>query len=225
MSQNVDVAGQIAGILAAIDSVVLPTDNTQADQLAALRAQVASIQQAIGPKFETMEHERFGTMVKIPAGEFLYGPNKEKRTISEAYWIQMFPTTVGQYEKFCSETGNKMPDPPSWGWDNKLMPMVNVTYWQSLFFSIWAGGCLPTEEQWEKAMRGTDGREYPWGNTFDESKCVCSVVKNRTQPEPCGPDSYPQGASPYGARHGAGNVWEWCANPDDVKGAAEVLGL
>ena len=101
--------------------------------------------------------------------------------------------------------------------------MVNVTWWGAVFFGLWSGGFLPTEEQWEKAARGTDGRIYPWGNTWDSSKCANSVDATRSEPAPVG--SFPDGASPYGVLDMAGNAWQWCANKDDATNFAKQMGV
>ncbi len=96
-----------------------------------------------------------------------------------------------------------------WGWiDNH--PMAKVHWYDAAAFAKWVGGSLPTEQQWEKAARGTDGRKYPWGDTFDAAKCVCSVVVKRLNTEPVG--SLKSGASPYGCMDMAGNIWEWCVS-------------
>ena len=133
--------------------------------------------------------------------EFLIGDKPDE------FWIMKCPVTVREYRRFCEATHRKMPDQPPWGWIDDH-PMVNVTWHDANAFAKWAGCRLPMEREWEKAARGTDGREYPWGNTFDPERCVCSVVKKRSSTAPVG--SSPAGVSPYGCLDMVGNVWEWC---------------
>ena len=113
--------------------------------------------------------------------------------------------TVAQYRQFCTATKRDMPPEPSWKWQD-THPIVNVTWFDAKAYADWAGTALPTEAQWEKAARGTDGRLYAWGNKWSEDTSVHSVGKTA----PVG--SCPTGASPYGALDMTGNVWQWCAD-------------
>lgn len=128
----------------------------------------------------------------------------------DAYYIYQHDVTVAQYRQFCAATKRKMPAAPRWGWLD-THPMVNVNWADAKAYADWAGAALPTEAQWEKAARGTDGRRYPWGNAWDAAKCSNSVGANHPQQTaPVG--SFPTGASAYGCLDMAGNVWQWCAD-------------
>ena len=111
--------------------------------------------------------------------------------------------------------------PDSWAEDDH--PVTQVSWEDAAAYCAWAGGSLPTEAQWAKACRGTDGRMWPWGDTFDAkrlSSCGAQCPVERWKDDrfddgyaftaPVG--SFPEGASPYGALDMAGNLWEWVAD-------------
>jgi formylglycine-generating enzyme required for sulfatase activity len=162
-------------------------------------------------------------MVWVPAGEFLMGSNggsedekPQRRVYLDGYWIYRNLVTVAQYRRFCQATERQMPDAPEWGWQENH-PVVKVSWDDASAYCKWAGTSLPTEAQWEKAARGGDGRDFPWGNKFLTSN-LWSSKKELGDVERSAPvGSFPAGASPYGALDMAGNVWQWCVdwyNPD-----------
>lgn len=167
-------------------------------------------------------------MVWVPAGAFCMGssddditavmrahPDWDARWFAQerpqrqvdtpGFWIYRYPVTVAQYRAYCDAAGAPMPAEPAWGW-NDDHPMVNVSWDDVTRYAEWAGATLPTEAQWEKAARGTDGRWWPWGNSWEPERCV--NPSNTTSTCPVG--SRPEGASPYGVLDMSGNVWEWC---------------
>ncbi len=150
-------------------------------------------------------------LVYIPAGMFKMGSNDNPNELPihdvtlDGFWMGKDIITVAQFRAYCKAKPYKYNwnQKPPWGWiDNN--PMVLVTWDEARAYCQWAGGDLPTEAQYEKASRGTDGRRFPWGNRFDAS-VLCTNVP---QTAPVG--SFPKGASPYGCLDLSGNVCEWC---------------
>jgi formylglycine-generating enzyme required for sulfatase activity len=160
-------------------------------------------------------------MVYVPAGEFIMGSaasdgvaqddeKPQHKVYLDAFWIDKTEVTNAQYKK-CVAAGvckaSRCADDPRFNGD--AQPVVCVSWDDATAYVQWAGGRLPTEPEWEKAARGTDGRLWPWGNAWDAGK-VNSEEQGLGKPTAVG--SYPAGASPYGALDMAGNVWEWVAD-------------
>lgn len=172
------------------------------------------------------------SMVLIPAGEFLLGPDKKQpKVYLDAYYMYQTEVTVSQYRKFCEATKRVMPEEPSSKWQD-THPMVNVTWYDAKAYADWAGASLPTNAQWEKAARGGDGRLYPWGNDWPPPAKAVNIYDKAAQ-KMFGAEeedrssglivTYNDGfaetspvgsftANPYGVYDLAGNAWEWCAD-------------
>ena len=159
--------------------------------------------------------------VFVPAGPFAMGLDEggfdekpQHEVVLDAFWIMQTEVTNEQYESCVAADVCSPPFHPDWGSDEfwalyDLHPVTQVTWEQAVAYAEWAGGRLPTEAEWEKAARGTDGRRYPWGDaTPNAQRLNFNDAIGDTQPV----GSYPAGASPYGALDMAGNVWEWVAD-------------
>ncbi len=152
----------------------------------------------------------------IPSGEFLFGANKQPMTLP-AYYIDRVPVTNAGYKVFLDATQASFP--PHWRQGKPLPgtedhPVVHVTWFDAVDYAKWAGKRLPTGPEWEKAARGTDGRIFPWGDTFDKI-CLNSGEGGPFTTVPVGQYS-PKGDSPYGVVDMAGNVYEWTNDGNEV---------
>lgn len=150
-----------------------------------------------------------------------------------AFAIAKYPITNTQYAKFVEAGGytvreywtdagwqwreqDKLSEPESWRdakWNGADYPVVGVSWYEALAFCRWLCSVtgervlLPTEQQWQRAAQGNDGRTYPWGTQFAKARCnTFESGIGRSTPV----TRYPQGASPYVVMDMSGNVWEWC---------------
>ena len=201
-------------------------------------------------------------MVLIPSGTFVMGATSEEQqavlafgwhgpirnriqflvehsgpqhtVYLDTFYIDTHEVTNQAYRIFVDATGHRAPifwnDPRQLA--DLAQPVVGVSWYDAQAFCAWQGKRLPTEAEWEKAARGTDGRQYPWGNEWDATRLhTADAIAGQAlesfaawtkwqrtlragmgSARPATVGSYPHGASPYGALDMAGNVWEWVAD-------------
>ncbi|MEO8037779.1 MAG: SUMF1/EgtB/PvdO family nonheme iron enzyme [Betaproteobacteria bacterium] len=158
--------------------------------------------------------------VLIPAGSFVMGDDEEsprRELFLDSFHIDRFEVTTARFARFLAATGSVRPPD---GWEELdlarggELPVVGVDWNDAAAYCKWVGRRLPTDAEWEKAARGTDGRRYPWGND--------PPTPERANFQNSSPDAYdgglskvgshPAGRSPFGVEDLAGNVGEWVAD-------------
>lgn len=189
--------------------------------------------------------------VEIPAGPFIYGKDSasgygkgygksyDHGSLSElqSFFISRYPITHCQFQTFIDAGGYQgdrwwrdliRTRPTKAKWQQANRPRETVDWYEAMAFCRWLSAelgytiTLPTEQQWEKAARGTDGREYPWGASFDTGDANVFLDSNpENLNQTCAVGLFPHRASPYQVMDMAGNVWEWCLNqfdrPDQIE--------
>ncbi|MFQ5647327.1 MAG: formylglycine-generating enzyme family protein [bacterium] len=181
-------------------------------------------------KAEEAVRNRFPGMIYIPAGYFIRGTDLErepkanlpsglsrppyenesprKKIYLDTFYIDKYEVTYREYQNFIYETG--YPKPRNWDqtdlFEKAVYPVLNVSWQGAAAYAKWRGKRLPSESEWEKAARGTDGRRFIWGNDVDRLKGLTG--KNRYYPVNRTPD---YDVSSFGVRGMLGNVSEWTA--------------
>jgi len=164
-------------------------------------------------------------MILIPSGDFLMGSASsaakaqanefpQHTVYLDGYTIDQHEVTNAQYA-LCVKAGACTPPQETSSYSHPRyygtskyanFPVIKVNWNQAASYCTWAGRRLPTEAEWEKAARGTDGRIYPWGNEEPDATLENLWQNEGDTTKVC---SYPKGNSPYGLCDMAGNVWEW----------------
>jgi len=154
-------------------------------------------------------------MVLIPAGGYTIGSDVGPELSRPAHQVQLaafgmgqHEVTIGEYKAFV-DSGRA---PPTWtGSPSPILPVTGVLYAEASGYCAWKhpdGGRLPTEFEWEAAARGTAGRTFPWGNTWD----AAAANVDASQRVVVSAGSYPRGRTPEGVDDMIGNVWEWTSS-------------
>jgi formylglycine-generating enzyme len=164
-------------------------------------------------------------LLLVPGGRFLAGAERFPVELPP-YYLAVHPVTNAQYAAFLKQQRPKDRDLQEWiRLDNNCPvrrsgrsymthrrtedhPVVQVSACGARAYCQWADLRLPSELEWEKGARGVDGREYPWGNMWDTTKCRAGIRLGST--ETSNVWSYPQGCSTWGHYQMSGNVCEWC---------------
>jgi formylglycine-generating enzyme required for sulfatase activity len=146
-------------------------------------------------------------MVLIPAGPFLFGKDLQELHLDD-YFIDIYPVTNDEYRRFVIAADYKEPSHWRGRFDSKTakLPVVNVGWKDAMAYCKWANKELPTNEHWEKAARGPEGKKYPWGRDYSTKNCnVRESGLGKLTPV----DKFPKGKSHFDCFDMLGNVYEW----------------
>jgi formylglycine-generating enzyme required for sulfatase activity len=190
-------------------------------------------------ELEIITNEKDGTkLVLIPEGKFWAGSRREGeggrpfQVYLPSIYLAVFTVTNAQYAQFLTEINPGQKDLDEWiglgqyrfiqmvgdgfeaSGEKDDHPIVGVSWYGAQAYCEWAGLRLPTELEWEKGARGTDGREFPWGNEPVGTRCRWSGTCHHPETT-CAVDSYREGISPWGLYQMIGNVQQWCSDEYD----------
>jgi formylglycine-generating enzyme required for sulfatase activity len=204
-----------------------------------------TVYEAAGVKLDRLLHpERYGSkgevappgMVIVPGGSYELGPNagweKAARKVRlDVFAVDRHEVTEAEYEVFVNEQPPEKRAkllPRGWQLDGhgaaavsterRDLPVVQVNWEQAAAYAAWIGKRLPTEDEWEAAAGGVDGRSFPWGNEFHIGLCNGADGASGVLPV----ESFPNAPAPSGALDMAGNVWEWTSTLEDGSNFKEL---
>lgn len=225
----IEMNATITAQVVASQQAILMITATSIAQTANAPTQTPSPTAKPEPPFGSVQTSPVDGMVQVyvPSGEFLMGSTgtfseaelqemPQHKVFLDGFWIDQTEITQGMFKRCIAsgtcpdvvhDLGEQNANFSNSDYDNH--PVVYVTWDQAKTYCERVGRRLPTEAEWEKAARGTDGRLYPWGDTPPtEKNALFNNAENGTKPV----GSYPDGISPYGALDMIGNVREWVSD-------------